>query len=113
MKIFISNFFQKKIKKIRWVSIKEIVKKIKLDSKNFILLKSPFWKIKVKIWNKTLRLLISKEWDNLVIFVNWFEKKDKNFWENINWDLNKKDIKNWYQKNLEDIEKWNYEIFEI
>ena len=47
-----------------------------------------------------------------ILFINIFDKKDKNFWENISWKISKKEILKFYQKNLEDIEKWDFEKYD-
>jgi hypothetical protein len=48
-----------------------------------------------------------------MLFINIFDKKDKNIWENITWDLHKDLILKYYEKNLDDIEQWKYKVYEI
>ncbi len=110
MKFIIKNYFEKQFKKIvSDFDIKKLTSKISIKSKNFIKLKEPFVKIKIKSKNKTYRLLISYKNDSLIIlFINIFDKKDKKIWENLNWNLHNKQIKYWTQKNIECIKNWKY-----
>jgi len=79
MKIIITEFFEKKFKKVvSDLSIDDLIEKINLESKNFIKLKNPYFKLKIKSKTKTYRLLVLYESDNLIIlFINIFDKKDK------------------------------------
>ena len=114
MEFIITDYFLKIYKKkCKNIKLKEFISKININSKNFISLKIPFYKIKLKIWNKTYRLLIFSDEKNLkVLFISIFDKKDKKFWENINWKISRNEILKFYEKNLEDIEKWNFEKYD-
>lgn len=48
-----------------------------------------------------------------MIFINIFDKKDKKVWENITRDLHKNLILQSYEFNLNDIENWKFQVFEI
>lgn len=53
MKIIISDFFKKKFeKKYQWIILENLIEKINIKSKNFISLKKPFFKIKIKTKEK-------------------------------------------------------------
>jgi len=115
MIIIITDFFEKKFNKI-WLDFKinDLIDKINLESKNFISLKVPFYKIKINTKNKSYRLIINNEDDiTTILFINIFDKKDKKLWENINWDLHKKEILWFYNKNISDIEKGKFYKIEI
>ena len=110
MKVIVTKFFEKYLKKnAPALDIQDLVSRIQIESKNFISLKQPFVKIKIKLGNKTYRLLIVfDKQDVIILFVNIFDKKDKVFWENLDWDLHKKYILEWRDKNMECIKKWEY-----
>ncbi|MDD5213800.1 MAG: hypothetical protein PHG82_05230 [Candidatus Gracilibacteria bacterium] len=103
MKFIITDFFEKQFNKIvSDMSINDLVLKININSKNFINFKDPYVKIKLKTNNKTYRLVIVFDKNELIIlFINIFDKKDKNYGENLSWDIHKKDILNWKDKNQE------------
>jgi len=112
MKFIVTNFFERQFNKIvKDIKIKELISKIKIDSKDFINMKTPFVKVKIKTNSKTYRLIIAfDKWDLIVLFINIFDKKDKKFWENITWNLNKNDILNWKKQNEKCIKSWEYYI---
>ncbi|MDQ7009910.1 MAG: hypothetical protein Q9M94_06470 [Candidatus Gracilibacteria bacterium] len=114
MEIIITNYFSKILEKeCKNTKVSEIIKKININSRNFISLKIPFYKIKLKIGNKTYRLLIfSNEKFIKIVFMNIFDKKDKKFGENINWKLSKNEILKFYEKNLEDIENGDFDKYD-
>lgn len=115
MKVVISDFFLDKMKKnCKWTDLDFLINKIKTKSKNFVELKIPFFKIRIKTKETSLRILVNYEEDLLtLIFINIFDKKDKKYWNNISWDLHKKEIQKWYESNLDCIEKWKYKIANI
>ena len=115
MKIIITDYFSKVFKKeCTDINIDFLVDKIKIESKSFIMFKNPFFKVKINSKTKTYRLIISYEKEySKMIFINIFDKKDKQFWENINWNLHKDLILKFYELNLEDIENWNFKVYEI
>lgn len=110
MKYIVTDFFEKQFNKIvKDLDIKNLISKININSKKFIWLRYPFFKIKLKSKNKTYRVLVSyNNEDSIILFVNIFDKKDKKFWENINWELHEKDIVSWTLKNMQCIESWKY-----
>lgn len=110
MKYIITDFFEKQfVKVVKDISIFELVSKVRINSKTFINLKEPFVKIKFNTRFKSYRLIIAFEKENLIIlFINIFDKKDKKYWENINWELHKNDIMEWKLKNEECIKSWDY-----
>ena len=114
MEIIITNYFSKIFEKdCKNIEVNEIIKKLNIKSKNFISLKVPFYKVKLKIWNKSYRLLMfSNEYFTKILFINIFDKKDKKFWENISWKLSKNEILKFYEKNLDDIENWNFKKYD-
>ena len=79
MKIIITEYFEKIFNKIvKDLTINDLLEKINIESKNFINLKNPYFKVKVKSKNKTYRLLLLYQSENLIIlFINIFDKKDK------------------------------------
>jgi hypothetical protein len=81
MKIIITKFFEKQLKKnVPVLDIQDLVSRIQIESKNFISLKQPFVKIKIKFGNKAYRLLIVFDRQEVVVlFINIFDKKDKAF----------------------------------
>ncbi|MDQ7009446.1 MAG: hypothetical protein Q9M94_04120 [Candidatus Gracilibacteria bacterium] len=110
MKIIITDFFEKNLKKVvKDLSIEDIISKINIESKNFVDLNSPYFKVKINSKNKTYRLLLSYDKENIIIlFIRIFDKKDKLIGENINWKIHKEKIIEWRNKNIEDIKKGNY-----
>jgi predicted RNA-binding protein associated with RNAse of E/G family len=80
MKIIVTKFFEKQFNKIsKYISIQDLIDKINLESKNFISLKDPYFKIKINSNNKTYRLLVSYDKENIIVlFINIFDKKNKN-----------------------------------
>lgn len=110
MKFIITDFFEKQFNKVVTdITIKDFVSKININSKNFINFKDPYVKIKLKTNNKTYRwIIIFNKADLMILFVNIFDKKDKNYWENLSWELHKKDIMNWTNKNQECLISWKY-----
>jgi mRNA-degrading endonuclease RelE of RelBE toxin-antitoxin system len=79
MKIIITEYFEKILKKVASdLNISDLIQKINIESKNFINLKNPYFKVKIKSKTKTYRLLLLYEAENLIIlFINIFDKKDK------------------------------------
>lgn len=113
MKIIITDFFEKILhKKVKNINISEIISKLNIYSKNFIWLKVPFYKVKLKIWNKSYRLLLFSD-QNFVklLFINIYDKKDKLFWENISWKISEDEIIKFYNKNLLFLEKKKFKVY--
>lgn len=110
MEIIITYFFEKQFKKIsKDLEIEELYKKINIESKNFIWLIDPYFKIKIYSKTKSYRLLIT--YDKIskkILLINIFDKKDKKYWENISWTLHKEKIIEWRNKNISDILEEKY-----
>jgi len=50
MEIIITSYFEKLLhKNCKKIKVEEIIKKLNINSKNFIYLKVPFYKVKLKI----------------------------------------------------------------
>ena len=115
MKIIITNYFEKIFEKeCKDIDLDFLIKKININSKGFIQFKEPFFKVKINSKTKTYRLIINFEKDFFnMICINIFDKKNKNIWENINWNLHNDLILKYYELNLDDIEKWKYKVYEI
>ncbi|HBA45126.1 TPA: hypothetical protein DCZ31_04105 [Patescibacteria group bacterium] len=79
MKIIITEYFEKVFKKVcKDIDLDFLLNKIKVDSKNFILFKEPFFKVKVRTESKSYRLILNYEKDYMtIILVDIFDKKDK------------------------------------
>lgn len=110
MKIIITEYFEKIFKKVvSDLSIEDLITKVNIESKNFINLKNPYFKIKIKSKTKTYRLLVLYETKDLIIlFINIFDKKDKIYWENLIWNLHKDKILEWRDNNWQCIKEWKY-----
>ena len=115
MKIIVSSYFERIFQKLcKKIDLKELSNQIKIDSKWIIYLKYPFVKVKLKLNSKAYRLIIYYKPDKeIIVCVNVFEKKDKKYWDNLNWRVHKKDIMKWYEENLKDIQQWKYKKFII
>lgn len=110
MKFIITEFFETQFHKaVKDISLWEIIRKINVNSKNFIQLKEPYIKVKIKTETKSYRVLIVFDRENsLILFVNIFDKKDKNYGENLTWTLHKNDILMWQRKNEECVKNGKY-----
>jgi len=115
MKIIITSFFEKQFKKVvKDLKLEDLIEKINIESKNFIGLNEPYFKLKINSKNKAYRLIIAYDKNELVIlFINIFDKKDKKYWENISWNLDKNKIIYWRNKNIEEIKSGKYSNFFI
>ena len=110
MEIIITNFFEKNFKKVsKDLKIEELYQRINIESKNFIWFVEPYFKVKINSKTKTYRLLVT--YDKIskkILLINFFDKKDKKYWENISWILHKEKILEWRNKNISDILKNKY-----
>jgi len=113
MEIIITKYFEKYFtKRSKDLTINELLKKINIESKNFIWFSDPYFKVKINSSNKTYRLIVSYDsLSNKILLINIFDKKDKKYWENISWELHKNNIIEWRDKNIESIIKWDYYKF--
>jgi len=110
MKYIITYFFEKQFSKIvKDIDIKKLISRININSKKFIWLNYPFFKVKLNTKNKSYRIVIlNNEEDVMILFINIFDKKDKDIWNNLNWNLHEKKILDWTDKNAKCIEEWKY-----
>lgn len=110
MKIFISKTFDKKyLSKIKNFNLSKFLDKIK--SSDFIILKTPYFKLKFNInWISYRWVVLKTNTGNLIPLV-FCLKKDKNCWENIIWQNSKLEILKNEKSVLEDIKNNNFEIF--
>ncbi len=115
MKIIITDFFEKQFnKKVKDLKIEDLIEKINIESKNFINLRDPYFKLKINSKNKSYRLIVVYDkFEVVILFINIFDKKDKKNWENLNWKLDKKDIIFWRNKNIESIKNNKYKNYFI
>jgi hypothetical protein len=81
MKFIITEFFEKYFNKVvKDITIYELVKKININSKDFISFREPFVKIKLRTSTKSYRLLIAfYNQDLIILFLNIFDKSDKKY----------------------------------
>jgi len=110
MKIIITDTFNTIYEKYFWkeykkCSINKIVNFIKKE-KVKIYLRRPFQKIKINFCNKTIRLLVLNDEENLVIIPIFItDKNDKKYWYNMTWNILKDKIDKLMIKINSDLEK--------
>ena len=110
MEIIVTKYFEKNFNKVsKDLNLEELYMKINIESKNFILFSEPYFKVKIRSKNKSYRLLLIFDRNiNKILLINFFDKKDKIYWDNISWKLHKEKILEWRNKNTEDILRWKY-----
>lgn len=110
MKIIITENFEKKEYKFlsKYFLIEEFCTKIRQIK--FISLKDPFFKLKFYLWWVSFRwvILITKSWNLVPLMISLKKEKD---WENIIWELYKKEILEKQQIALENIENNSFKVF--
>jgi hypothetical protein len=113
MKVIITkNFWKKYLKNLsKYFSKDEFVRFLKKRNHTFIWLHYPYFKIKWYIKMVNIRWVLFLLEDDSIIPLMIFLKKDKKYWENINWSICEDDILIEYEKTLEDIKSKNYEEF--
>lgn len=110
--VYLTNRFQKQYLKkfIKYFSKEDFVKQLKIKEHTLIDLHFPYMKLKNKIWNIVIRWIIFIIFDKNIVPIILFLKKDKHFWENINWNTHEKLILKEYKFALENIKKGNFEV---
>jgi len=99
MKIIITDTFEDIYKKYFWkeykkCSIEKIINFIRKE-KTKIYLRRPFQKIKINFCNKTIRLLLLNDEENILIIPIFItDKNDKKYWYNMTWGNIKSKIDN-------------------
>lgn len=113
MKVLITKWFEKEYLKnlSRYFNKNKLAENLKSKKYNFISLHFPYFKFKSKLNSVDFRWILLIIEDDKIIPLMLFLKKDKKYWENINWQDYKEMILDEYDKIINDIEKWNYEIF--
>lgn len=110
MKIVITNNFEKREYKFisKYFTLEDFCNKIK--KLNLITLKDPYFKLKFYFWWVSFRwvILVTKSWNFVPLIISL--KKDKD-WENIIWDIYKKEILEKQERALEDIKNWDFREF--
>jgi hypothetical protein len=89
----------------------DFVNELRNKRHKMIVLHIPFLKFKNNVNLISIRwvLVENKDWTLIPLFV--FFKKDKRYWEDLRWDLDKKFIKQEFQFAMKDIKNEKYEIF--
>lgn len=112
MKIIITDTFSKnflnKLKK--YFSIWELVDELKKEKIN-IKLKDPFYKIKLKLNLVDFRGVVLLVFDDKIVPLMLYLKKDKQNWENIIWSKYKAKILENQNKISKDLEDWKFKIY--
>lgn len=113
MKVIITKNFEKEYLKnlIKYFNKEKLAKDLKNKKHKFISLHFPYFKFKSKLNLVDFRWILIFISDDKIIPLILFLKKDKKYWENINWETYKQMILDEYDNTIADIEKWNYEIF--
>lgn len=110
MKVIITNHFEKKEYKFisKYFTLGIFCNKLK--RLNLITLKDPYFKLKFYLWWVSFRwvILMTKSWNFVPLMISLKKEKD---WENIIWDIYKKEILNKQERALEDIRNWDYTEF--
>ncbi len=111
MKIIITKTFNKKYlnKLSKYFTINDFLKQ--LNKNNNILLKNPFYKVKLNLNLVDFRWVILLVEKNKIVPLILCLKKDKNCWENIILEKYYKDILFSQEKALEDLNNWDYEVY--
>lgn len=113
MRIIITKRFEKEyLKQLnKYFSKLDLVNSIKSKNHNFISLHDPFFKFKNKLNLVDFRWVLVMFKNNDIIPIMIYLKKDKNNWENINWQNHKQKIENEFEFTKFELEKWDFEIF--
>ncbi len=113
MNIIITKRFEDKYLKylLKNFSKEVFIKMLKEKNHTFISLHQPYFKIKNTINSISIRwILLILEEDNIVPLMI-FLKKDKKYWENINWKEYKDIILEEQELSFEDIKNGNYKEY--
>lgn len=113
MSIIITKRFENKYLRdlLKNFSKEDFINMLKSKKHTFISLHKPYFKIKNNVNSISIRwILIILEEDNIVPLMIFF-KKDKKYWENVNWKDYKDMILEEQEENIKDIENWDYEQY--
>lgn len=113
MKIIITKRFEKEyLKELNKYFTKEkLAQNLKEKKHKFISLHFPYFKFKSKLNLVDFRWILLFVWEDKIIPLILFLKKDKKYGENISWSENEDMILQEYDRAIVDIEKWEYEVF--
>jgi hypothetical protein len=113
MKVVLTQRFKDEYLKplLKYFTKEDLVRHLKERNHKFISLHYPYFKLKNKINNFSIRWVLAVIQDERIIPLMIFTKKDKNYWDNIRWESYKKFIIFEYETGLEDIENWEFEEF--
>jgi hypothetical protein len=113
MRVIISNSFKKNylhdIQK--QCNQHDFITFLKQKQHTFIWLHHPYFKIKGNIKGISIRWVLFLFESDTIIPLMVFLKKNKKYWENINWYLFENEILSEYKKVIEDIKDWKIDIF--
>jgi hypothetical protein len=113
MKVILTNTFKKKYLKSfsKYFTQNDFIKFLKDKNHIFVWLHYPYFKIKWYVKMVSIRWILFLLDKNDIIPLMVFLKKDKKYWENVNWNEYKDFIWKEYDKALIDIENWEFEEF--
>ena len=112
MKIIISDVFNKKylLKLSKYFSLEDFIEKLKVNQNN-IILKYPYFKIKLRIKTVEFRGVVLFQEENYIIPLMIYLKKDKKYGENIIWSKYEKEVLKVQEEVLKDIKEKKYKMF--
>ena len=112
MKVIITDSFNKKFlsKMKKYFSTNDFVLELKKEKPD-IVLKEPIHKVKLKLNLVDFRWVILILFEDNIVPLLLFLKKNKQNWENIIWNTHKDKILDMQEKVSRDLENWNYKIF--
>ena len=112
MKIIITDTFSKKFlnKLKKYFTVWELIDELKKEKSN-IVLKEPYYKIKLKLNLVDFRGIVLLIYDDKIVPLILYLKKDKQNWENILWNTNKARILENQDKASKDLENGNFKVY--
>lgn len=115
MEFLITNRFKKKYleKNEKYFTLEDFLENIAEKEHTFITLHIPFSKFKNKINKVAIRWVLFYYLEDKIVPIIVSLKKDKNFWENISRKINRTFILEEFDFSMDDIESWDFEIFEV
>ena len=113
MSIIITTRFKNKYlnKLIKNFSKSEFITMLQKKQHTFISLHEPYFKIKSNVRDVSIRWVLVIMEDSDLIPIMLFLKKDKKYWDNVNWKDYKDLILEEFKLNIQDIKNWDYEKF--
>lgn len=113
MKVLITKRFEEKYIKVlkKYFDAEELAEVLKNKSHTFISLHDPFFKFKNSIKCVDFRWVLAYLYEDNIIPLFIFLKKDKKYWENISWKNNEAMIETEFLHHVQDIEAWDYTIY--